>query len=304
MRLGMVGLGRMGSGMTRRLLRGGHQVVVHDLSRDAMAAVAEEGAEPVNGLEALVAALPAPRAIWLMLPAGPVTEQTMERLAPPLTAGDVLVDGGNARWSDSVARGERLAERGVHLVDVGTSGGVWGLEQGYCLMAGGAAEDIDLLRPVLETLAQPDGWAHVGPSGAGHFTKMVHNGIEYGLMESYAEGFELLAHGPYDLDLPQVAELWRHGSVVRSWLLDLAERAMAEDPKLERISGWVEDSGEGRWTLEAAIANAVSVPVLAASLFARFDSRREDAFGDRLVAALRNQFGGHVVRAAERRGHE
>ncbi len=302
MRIAMVGLGRMGAGMTRRLLLGGHEVVVHDLSRDAMAAVAAEGAEPTGGLAELVAALPAPRVVWLMVPAGNVTEEAVRTLAGLLGEGDVLVDGGNARYTDSIRRAGEVAERGVGYVDAGTSGGVWGLTEGYALMVGGAPDHVARVEPALATLAPEGGYAHVGPAGAGHFVKMVHNGIEYGLMAAYAEGFDLMAQGPYDLDLSQVAELWRHGSVVRSWLLDLTARALATDPKLDRVSGWVEDSGEGRWTIETAIQHAVPVPVIAASLFARFDSRREDPFGDRLVAALRNQFGGHSVRAAPQEG--
>ncbi len=294
MRIGMVGLGRMGSGMSRRLLRGGHDVVVHDLSRDAMAAVAQEGAEAVPLLDDLVAALAPPRVVWVMIPAI-VTASTLEALGRLLAPGDLIVDGGNSRYTDTLARAERLAAGGIGLVDVGTSGGVWGFEEGYCLMAGGAPEDVARVEPALATLAPPDGYAHVGPVGAGHYAKMVHNGVEYGLMQAYAEGFQLLVGGPFDLDPGQIAEVWRHGSVIRSWLLDLAARALAEDPKLERLSGYVDDSGEGRWTLEAAIQHAVPTPAIAAALFTRFASRSQDDFGNRLLAALRNQFGGHAV---------
>jgi 6-phosphogluconate dehydrogenase len=300
MRIGMVGLGRMGAGMTRRLLRDGHAVVVHDLSRDAVAAVAAEGAQPADGLAPLVGALEPPRVVWLMLPAGSITQDTVTALGDLLAPGDLLVDGGNARYTESVERSRWLGDRGIGFVDAGTSGGIWGLEVGYCLMVGGRPEDVALVEPALHSLAPPGGYAHVGPSGAGHYAKMIHNGIEYGLLQAYAEGFDLLRDGAYDLDPAQVAELWRHGSVVRSWLLDLAARALAVDPHLERTSGWVEDSGEGRWALETAVQYAVPAPALAASLFARFDSRREDPFGNRLVAALRQQFGGHAVRAVER----
>jgi 6-phosphogluconate dehydrogenase len=293
-RIGMVGLGRMGAGMTRRLLGAGHEVVVHDLSRDAMAAVAAEGAEPTSSLEDLVAALPAPRAVWVMIPAA-VTETTLERLSELLERGDVVVDGGNSNYKETLARAERLSHNGIGLVDAGTSGGVWGLSEGYCLMAGGAPEDIELVEPVFTALAPENGYAHVGSTGAGHFVKMVHNGIEYGLMQAYAEGFELMTRGPFELDPEQIAELWRHGSVVRSWLLDLAAMALRDDPKLERLTGFVEDSGEGRWTVQAAVEHAVPIPVIAAALFTRFDSRADNPFGDRLLAALRQEFGGHTV---------
>jgi 6-phosphogluconate dehydrogenase len=293
-RIGMIGLGRMGAGMTRRLLRDGHEVVVHDLSHDAMAAVDEDGAEPTASLAELVAALPAPRAVWVMIPAV-VTVTTLDALGELLAPGDVIVDGGNSRYTDTVERAGRLAAKGIRLVDVGTSGGVWGLEQGYCLMVGGAEQDVARVEPALASLAPPGGYAHVGPIGAGHYAKMVHNGIEYGLMQAYAEGFELMAGGPYDFDVAQVAELWRRGSVIRSWLLDLAARALADDPKLERSSGYVEDSGEGRWTVETAIAHAVPVPAIASALFTRFASRTTEPFGNRLLAALRFQFGGHAL---------
>jgi 6-phosphogluconate dehydrogenase len=292
----MVGLGRMGSGMTRRLLRGGHEVVVHDLSRDAMAAAAAEGAEPANSHADLVAALTPPRVVWLMIPAA-VTAPAITALGGLLAAGDVLVDGGNSRYTDTIARAEALAPAGVGLVDAGTSGGIWGLKEGYCLMVGGSPEDVARVEPALRTLAPPDGYAHVGPTGAGHYTKMVHNGVEYALMQAYAEGFDLLVGGPFDLDPSQIAEVWRHGSVVRSWLLDLAARALHADPKLERLSGYVEDSGEGRWTVETGIAHAIPTPTIAAALYARFSSRTTDPFGNRMLAALRNQFGGHAVHA-------
>ena len=299
MRVGMVGLGRMGANMTTRLLKGGHDVVVFDLDPGAVEQARAGGATGAAGLEALVAALAPPRVVWVMVPAGAPTDQTVEHLRDLLTAGDCVVDGGNSRWTDSQRHADLLSAGGIEMVDAGTSGGVWGLQEGYCLMVGGSAEAVALIEPVLTTLAPPDGWAHVGPTGAGHFTKMVHNGIEYALMQAYAEGFELLDRGPYDLDLHQIAEVWRHGSVVRSWLLDLGAAALREDPDLSAISGYVEDSGEGRWTVEAAIDAAVPTPTIAMALFARFASRTPDAFSNRMLAALRNQFGGHAVRHAE-----
>jgi 6-phosphogluconate dehydrogenase len=299
MRLGMVGLGRMGANMTTRLLEGGHELVVFDLDAEAVQRSAEGGAQAAGSLADLVAALPAPRVVWLMVPAGDPTDATVGQLRDLLAAGDVIVDGGNTRWTDTQRRAAELAQAGIELVDAGTSGGVWGLAEGYCLMVGGTPNAIATVRDALATLAPPDGWAHVGPSGAGHFTKMVHNGIEYALMQAYAEGFELLDRGPYDLDLHQIAQVWRRGSVVRSWLLDLGAAALAEDPGLSQISGYVEDSGEGRWTVEAAIDAAVPTPTIAMSLFARFASRSPDAFSNRMLAALRNQFGGHAVQRPE-----
>ena len=292
----MVGLGRMGSNMTRRLLDGGHEVLVHDLDPAAVDQLVKEGAIGAESLEALASKLAVPRAVWIMLPAGEVTGATIARLGELLEAGDVVVDGGNSRHVDSVARASLLAESGIELLDCGTSGGVWGLTEGYCLMVGGSEDGCARLQPVFETLAPPGGWARVGPSGAGHFVKMVHNGIEYALMQSYGEGFQLMAEGGYDVDVAGVAELWRHGSVVRSWLLDLAGRALQGDPGLAGLDDYVEDSGEGRWTLEYAIENAIPAPVIALSLFERFASRQESSFSNKLVAALRKEFGGHGVR--------
>ncbi|WP_108666434.1 phosphogluconate dehydrogenase (NAD(+)-dependent, decarboxylating) [Euzebya rosea] len=298
MQIGMVGLGKMGGNMTVRLLRGGHDVVAHDVSAEAVASAAEAGATGVDSLEALVAAMPAPRVVWVMVPSGEITERTVRTLGTLMDAGDVVVDGGNSRFSDSVALAESLAEDGVLMVDAGTSGGIWGLDEGYCLMVGGTDEAIERLSPALETLAPPDGWAHVGPVGAGHYVKMIHNGVEYAMMQAYAEGFELLAAGDFGIDLHQVAEVWRHGSVVRSWLLDLTARALDADPGLEQLDAWVPDSGEGRWTVQTAVDLAVPAPTIAAALFNRFASREDNAFGQRLLAALRNQFGGHAVKAA------
>jgi 6-phosphogluconate dehydrogenase len=243
----------------------------------------------------MVAALTPPRAVWLMVPAGPPTERALDEVAARLAPGDLIVDGANTHYKDDLRRAPALRARGLHYVDAGVSGGIWGLREGYCLMVGGEREAVERLRPVLDALAPPDGWRHVGPVGSGHFVKMVHNGIEYGLMQAYAEGFELLAAADFDLDLAAIARLWTRGSVVRSWLLDLAADALAEDPTLSGLKGWVEDSGEGRWTVETAVEKAVPLPVITAALYARFRSRRENTFGDRLLAALRRAFGGHAV---------
>ena len=299
MRIGMVGLGRMGGNMTTRLVRGGHAVVAHDRDPAAVARARAEGAEGADSLAALVAALPAPRAVWVMVPAGEPTELTLRALAGLLAGGDVVVDGGNSNYQDTQRRAGELGARGLHLVDAGTSGGVWGLAEGYSLMVGGDAAAVARLRPALETLAPaPDrGWGHVGPSGAGHFVKMLHNGIEYGMMQALAEGFAVMRHKTeLALDLAQVAEIWRHGSVVRSWLLDLTANALRENPTLDGIAPWVADSGEGRWTVAEAIALDVPAPVMTLALLARLRSRDAEAYGDRLLAALRQQFGGHAVR--------
>jgi 6-phosphogluconate dehydrogenase len=303
MRIGMVGLGKMGANMTTRLLRGGHEVVVYDRSADAVRTAAGGGAVAAESLEALVDALGAPgaRAAWVMVPAGDPTESTVRALGALLAAGDVVVDGGNSNYKDSARRARELAARGVRFVDAGTSGGVWGLAEGYSLMVGGEAEAVARVRPALETLAPaPDrGWGHVGPSGAGHFVKMIHNGIEYGMMQAYAEGFSILKHKTeFGIDLAQVSEIWRHGSVVRSWLLDLAARALAHDQALTDIAPVVADSGEGRWTVAEAIDLNVPAPVITHSLIARLRSRDAESYTDRMLAALRNQFGGHAVTKA------
>jgi 6-phosphogluconate dehydrogenase len=288
LKLGMVGLGRMGAGMTARLRQGGHEVVGYDH---------DPKVSEVATLDELVAGLPVPRVVWMMIPAGDPTEQSIETLSKLLAQGDVLVDGGNSHFRDSIRRAEMLAEDGIAFVDAGVSGGIWGLKEGFCLMVGGTAAAIATLKPAFDILAPPDGWAHVGPSGAGHFVKMVHNGIEYGMMQSYAEGFAILDASKLfpTLDLHQVAEVWRRGSVVRSWLLDLAASALDKDPKLEQLKGFVQDSGEGRWTVAEAIEEDVPAPVIALSLFTRFASRQDDAFANRLLAALRHEFGGHAV---------
>jgi len=296
MRLGMVGLGRMGGNMSTRLVRFGQEVVGYARGEASRRAAAANGAEVADSLEALVAALEPPRTVWLMIPAGDPTEKTVASLGDLLDSGDLVVDGGNSNFTDSVRRAAALAERGVSFVDAGVSGGIWGLEEGYCMMLGGPAEAVDRLRPALDALAPEGGWAHVGPSGAGHFVKMVHNGIEYGLLQAYGEGFEILRSSVYALDLRQVAEVWRQGSVVRSWLLDLLSRALEGDPNLENVAGYVEDSGEGRWTVLTAIDQDVPAPVTALSLFARFASRQDESFSAKVIAALRREFGGHAVR--------
>jgi 6-phosphogluconate dehydrogenase len=297
MQIGFVGLGRMGGNMVHRLRRDGdHAVVAFDPNPDARHNVEQFGATTADSLEALVGKLTAPKAVWVMVPAGDITATTITRLTELLQPGDTIIDGGNSNWHDTTARGEQCKAMGIHLIDAGTSGGIWGLQVGYCIMAGGDKEAVDRVLPIFTTLAPPDGFLHVGPTGAGHFTKMVHNGIEYAMLQGYAEGFDILQASPFDLDLHGIAHLWNQGSVVRSWLLELAERAFDRDPKLGAIRGWVEDSGEGRWTVEEAIDLRIPAPVIALSLFMRFDSRREDSFANKVIAALRNEFGGHPVK--------
>ncbi len=321
MQLGMVGLGRMGANMVRRLMKGGHECVVTDLNAEAVASMAREGAAGATSLQDLVAALRPPRAVWVMVPAGAATEQTVTTVGGLLEPGDAIIDGGNSWFKDDVRRAKLLAGQRVHYVDAGTSGGVWGADRGYCLMVGGPVEAVQRLDPIFRTLApglagierskgregKPStadlGYLHCGPSGAGHFVKMIHNGIEYGLMQALAEGFDILRHAGdeslpsdqrYAFDLADIAELWRRGSVVSSWLLDLTAIALAEDPRLEGFTGFVQDSGEGRWTLLAAIEEAVPADVLSASLYARFRSRQDHTFAEKLLSAMRKQFGGHV----------
>lgn len=299
MKLGMIGLGKMGGNMTRRLLKGGHQVVVFDPRPEAVETAARQGAAASVSIAELVGKLETPRAVWLMVPAGDITENAVAEVAAHLEPGDVVIDGGNSNYKDSIRRGALLEQQGIHFVDVGTSGGVWGLTEGYSMMVGGTETAVRHIRPALETLAPaPDrGWGHVGPTGSGHFVKMVHNGIEYGLMQAYAEGFEILrAKEDFALDVHQIAEIWRFGSVVRSWLLDLAANALAEDADLSGIKGWVADSGEGRWTVFEAIDQDVPAPVITLSLMMRFASRQPDGYAAKLLAALRNQFGGHAVK--------
>jgi 6-phosphogluconate dehydrogenase len=273
--------------------------VACDIEPQAVAAVVGEGAIASDSIPDLVSKLETPRVVWLMVPAGPVTDQTIAQLAELLKPGDIIVDGGNSRYTDTIARATALFQRGVSLVDAGTSGGIWGLDTGYCLMVGADTEEFERLEPLLKTLAPTDGYARVGPPGAGHFVKMVHNGIEYGLMQAYGEGFELMKSSDFDLDLGAIAELWRHGSVVRSWLLDLLSSALEADPDLAQLSDYVADSGEGRWTLHEAVDRAVPMPVLTAALFARFASRQEQSFNGKVLAALRKEFGGHAVRPPE-----
>jgi len=297
--LGMIGLGRMGGNMAQRLISGGHRVVTYDRDPEAATASHGFGGEGASSLEDVVARLAAPRALWVMVPAGQPTEDTVDALAPLLDPGDAILDGGNANYKDSMRRAAKLAGQGINFIDVGTSGGIWGLAEGYCLMVGGDEAAVKRLEPIFHTLApNPDqGYSRVGPSGAGHFTKMVHNGVEYGLMQAYAEGFELMAaKEEFALDLPSIAETWRYGSVVRSWLLDLAADALKEEPNLESLDSYVDDSGEGRWTIEESVELAVPIPVITMALQARFRSRQDRPFGGRLLAALRNQFGGHAVR--------
>ena len=299
MQLGMVGLGRMGASMTSRLILGNHAVVVYDQNPVATAASAAEGATGVASLAALVSALAAPRAVWVMVPSGAATEETIAALSAVLSPGDTIVDGGNSNYKDTIRRGELLAARGITLVDAGTSGGVWGLKEGYALMIGGEVAAVERLRPIFATLAPaPDrGWGRVGPSGAGHFTKMIHNGIEYGMMQAYAEGFSILEHKTeMGLDLAQIAELWRHGSVVRSWLLDLTALALRENPTMAGIAPYVSDSGEGRWTVAEAIDLDVPAPVITLALLQRLRSRDTDSYADKLLSAMRNQFGGHAIK--------
>ena len=299
MQLGMVGLGRMGANMTTRLLRGGHTVAVFDRNPDAVATAAADGALGAASLAELVGKLVAPRAVWVMVPSGDATESTIRDLTAQLSAGDTIIDGGNSNYKDSMRRGVTLAGHGIAFVDAGTSGGVWGLKEGYALMIGGDATAVDRLTPIFSTLAPaPDrGWARVGPSGAGHFTKMVHNGIEYGMMQAYAEGFSILQHkAELSLDLAQVAELWRHGSVVRSWLLDLTALALKENPGMKGIAPYVSDSGEGRWTVAEAIDLDVPAPVITLSLLQRLRSRDTESYSDKLLSAMRNQFGGHAIK--------
>src|ERR1700719_3120543 len=328
MQLGMVGLGRMGANMTRRLMRGGHSLVVSDLSADAVKPLAGEGAGGAASLDDLIAKLTPPRAVWIMVPAGGPTEATVQKLAQHMQAGDAIIDGGNSYFKDDVRRANELKGKGIHYIDVGTSGGVWGLERGYCMMIGGPQEAVQRLDPIFKTLAPgvgeiprtpgreklggsaEEGYMHCGPSGSGHFVKMVHNGIEYGIMQAYAEGFDIFRNATskkvaetvrYDLNLPDIAEVWRRGSVVSSWLLDLTAMALTENPTLAEYSGFVQDSGEGRWTIQAAIDEAVPVDVLSAALFVRFRSRQEHTFAEKMLSAMRQKFGGHVESGAPKK---
>jgi 6-phosphogluconate dehydrogenase len=295
MRLAMIGLGKMGYSMTLRLLQGGHEVVAVDTNLDLSRELAGKGAVFAESLADAITKLQPPRIVWVMVSAQ-ATEKVIHELGERLSKGDILVDGGNSNWKDSQARAEKLAHKGVHWCDAGTSGGVWGLNNGYCMMVGGAPDPVKLCEPIFKTLAPKDGYAHVGAAGAGHYVKMVHNGIEYGLMQAYAEGFEIMKTSPFGLDLHNIAAIWGHGSVVRSWLLELLEDALAKDHDLAAIKGWVEDSGEGRWTVQASIDQNVPAPVITASLQTRFRSRQDESYGAKVLAALRNEFGGHAVK--------
>ncbi|MBX3328180.1 MAG: decarboxylating 6-phosphogluconate dehydrogenase [Nitrospira sp.] len=296
MELGFIGLGKMGMNMVIRLRRDQHRVVVYDRSNDLIQQAEGHGCVGATSLADLVSKLSAPRAVWIMVPSGTPTEETVQAVAALLKPGDTIIDGGNTRFHDDVRRAAALKKQGLHYVDAGTSGGIWGLKVGYCLMVGGEEAAVQRLAPLFKTLAPENGWAHVGAVGAGHYVKMVHNGIEYSMMQGYAEGFELMSKSEYKLNLARVADLWMHGSVVRSWLLELAVDALKQDPKLEQLKGYVQDSGEGRWMIADAIEKDVPVPTLTTALFTRFRSRQDQSFAEKMLAALRNAFGGHAVR--------
>jgi 6-phosphogluconate dehydrogenase len=299
MELGFIGLGRMGMNMVIRLVRGGHRVVVFNRSPEKVREAETHGALGATSVADLIARLAKPRAVWVMVPAGGATQDMIDTVARHLDRDDIIIDGGNSNFHDDMRRAEALRPLGIRYVDAGTSGGIWGLQVGYCLMVGGDEAVFRHLEPLFRTLAPENGYGHMGAHGAGHYVKMVHNGIEYGMMQAIAEGFALMHKSPYGLNLPRIADLWMQGSVVRSWLVELAGRALADDPALQKIRGWVEDSGEGRWTVQDAIDQSVPAWTITAALFARFRSREEDSFADRMLAALRNQFGGHAVRARE-----
>ena len=302
MQIGMIGLGKMGANMVQRLLLGGHHVVAYDIKEETIQSAENAGAKGARSLNELVQQLEAPRSVWVMVPSGQITEDMIQSISVLLAPGDTLIDGGNSNYKDSIRRAEHLAANDLNFIDVGTSGGVWGLKEGYSMMIGGESKSVEHHRPVFETLAPTpiSGWGHVGPPGSGHFVKMIHNGIEYGLMQAYAEGFSIMkAKQDFDLDLHQIAEIWRYGSVVRSWLLDLTANALEGDQELSEIKAWVQDSGEGRWTVFEAIDLDVPAPVITASLQRRLRSRQEQPYSDKLLAAMRNQFGGHAVKKAE-----
>jgi 6-phosphogluconate dehydrogenase len=296
MEIGFIGLGKMGMNMVTRLSQGGHRVVVFDRTTDLITQAEAKGATGATSLEDLVAKLPKPRAVWVMVPSGNPTEETIRHLWTILDEDDIVIDGGNTKFHDDVRRAADLRKRSIEYIDAGTSGGIWGLQVGFCLMVGGEKEPVNRLAPIFTTLAPPNGWAHVGGVGAGHYVKMVHNGMEYSIMQGYAEGFELMSKSDYNLDLHKIADLWMQGSVIRSWLLELAVGALKDDPKLEGLKGYVQDSGEGRWMLMEALDKDVPVPTLSSALFTRFRSRQEESFSEKMLAALRNAFGGHSVR--------
>ncbi len=296
MELGFIGLGKMGMNMVARLQQGKHRVVVYDRVADLIKQAEGVGCVGATSLEDLVSKLKAPRAVWIMVPSGPPTDETVAKIASLLSSGDIIIDGGNTNFHDDVKRAAELKKKGLHYVDAGTSGGIWGLKLGYCLMVGGEKTIAEKLAPIFKTLAPEDGWAYMGGHGAGHYVKMVHNGIEYSMMQGYAEGFELMSKSEYNLDLGKIADLWMHGSVVRSWLLELSAGFLKENPKLDGLKGYVQDSGEGRWTVLDAIDKAVPLPTLTAALFTRFRSRQTDSFAEKMLAAMRNAFGGHTVK--------
>lgn len=297
MEIGFIGLGKMGANMVRRLARGGHKIVAYNTTYASAQALEKEesNVKAVDSLSEMLKHLSSPRALWMMIPAGAPVDKTIDELIPKLSRGDMLIDGGNSKFTDTIARAEKLQKSGISYIDAGTSGGIWGLKVGYCLMVGGPKEAFQYLEPALKTLAPADGYLHAGPSGSGHYVKMIHNGIEYGMMQAYAEGFDILRHSRFPLDLQAISHLWNQGSVVRSWLLELIERMFSEDPQLESLKGYVHDSGEGRWTVQESIDLSIPAPVIIASLQTRFRSRLDNTFGDRFLAALRNQFGGHSV---------
>jgi len=296
MELGFIGLGKMGMNMVARLQQGKHRVVAYDRAADLIKQAEGVGCVGATSLEDLVSKLTAPRAVWIMVPSGPPTDETVANVASLLSSGDIIIDGGNTNFHDDVRRAGELKKKGLHYVDAGTSGGIWGLKLGYCLMVGGEKTIVEKLAPIFKTLAPEDGWAYMGSHGAGHYVKMIHNGIEYSMMQGYAEGFELMSKSEYNLDLGKIADLWMHGSVVRSWLLELSAGFLKENPKLDGLKGYVQDSGEGRWTVLDAIDKAVPLPTLTAALFTRFRSRQTDSFAEKMLAAMRNAFGGHAVK--------
>jgi len=297
MQLAMIGLGRMGGNMVERLMRNGHKLVVYDRSAEAVGKYQKLGASPASDLNGVTSALGGRKIVWIMVPAGDPVDQTIAELLPSLKPGDIIIDGGNSNFHDTIRRGQELAKSKIELIDSGTSGGIWGLENGYCLMVGGSDDAVKYCEPIFTSLAPPDGYAHVGPTGSGHYVKMVHNGIEYGMLQAYAEGYEILhASKDFKLDLHKIAAVWNHGSVVRSWLNELAEMAFAKDIDLKDLRGYVEDSGEGRWTVQEAIDLDVPAPVITLSLIMRLRSRQQDSFSAKSIAALRNEFGGHAVK--------
>lgn len=299
MKLGMIGLGKMGANMVRRLLQGKHQVVVYNRTAEKSKAMAAEGAAAAFSIDDFLKGLEPPKVVWLMVPSGQPVDDMLIELIPKLSKGDIVIDGGNSHYTESVRRYNQLKSSGINFLDVGTSGGVWGLKEGYCMMIGGDENVFKTVEPILKTLAPPGGYAYMGGAGAGHYVKMVHNGIEYGMLEAYGEGFEILKASDYNLDLKKISELWNHGSVVRSWLLELAADAFEKDPKLAGIKGYVDDTGEGRWTIEEAIRRSIPAPIITMSLLARFRSRQDDSFSAKVIAALRNEFGGHTVKEKE-----